>query len=549
MPELLLISVGYGSYISIIKFVIFLLLFFLWLPLISWIHEDAKVTGLNTVMWTSIVLTVTVFTTILWLVIPVFIVGMLLYVIAVGIASLSYISHRNSAVLEFERVLTAEHIKSLFSSGGSKKLESLKDFSFITANNNEIPMPRPKTPDFFGYRIAYDVFTDATWRRAEKILFSPDRENYSVTYYIDGAGLKQPSMSREQMEYFVPFIKSLADLDIKEKRKPQKSTFSIFRENKSTEWEIVTAGSTAGEQIQFKQRTKWDITGLADIGLTDEQQIELEKIQSSGKGLYIVTGPAKSGVTTTFYALLRNHDAFLNSISVLEKQSAMELPNITQETFTLSDSGTSKYSTRLQSIVRMGPDIVGTADCEDGDTAQVACQAAKDGRIVYVTMEAENVIQAISKWIKMVGDKNKAIESLIGVSNQRLIRQLCSECKQGYRPNQELLRKFNLPAEKAKVLYRPGKVVYDKHGKETICENCQGTGFVGRTGIFETVTISGQLREGIKQAKSMQDIGTQFRQAKMLYLQEQALKKVISGTTAVNEMIRIFSKSQSQKSK
>ena len=268
-----------------------------------------------------------------------------------------------------------------------------------------------------------------------------------------------------------------------------------------------------------------------------------------GKGLYIVTGPAKSGVTTTFYALLRNHDAFLNSISVLEKQSAMELPNITQETFTLSDSGTTKYSNRLQSIVRMGPDIVGAADCEDGDTARVACQAAKDGRIVYVTMEAENVIQAINKLIKLVGDKNKAIESLIGVSNQRLIRQLCSECKQGYRPNQELLHKFNLPAEKAKVLYRPGKVVYDKHGKETICENCQGTGFVGRTGIFETVTINEQLREGIKQAKSLQDIGTQFRQAKMLYLQEQALKKVISGTTAVNEIIRIFSKSQSQKSK
>jgi type II secretory ATPase GspE/PulE/Tfp pilus assembly ATPase PilB-like protein len=91
------------------------------------------------------------------------------------------------------------------------------------------------------------------------------------------------------------------------------------------------------------------------------------------------------------------------------------------------------------------------------------------------------------------------------------------------------------------VLYRAGKVQYDKHGKPTTCEQCQGTGFVGRTGVFETIILNDELRNVIKQSKSLPEIGTQFRRAKMLYLQEQTLRKVISQVTSVNEMLRVIS--------
>ena len=200
-------------------------------------------------------------------------------------------------------------------------------------------------------------------------------------------------------------------------------------------------------------------------------------------------------------------------------------------------------------MIRMGPDIVGVADCRDAETAQVACAAAKDGKIVYVILEADSVIRAFGKWMKLVGDRNLAIETLLGISNQRLLRKLCSQCKQAYGPNKELLRKFNIIPEKAKVLYHPGKVQYDKHGKPIVCENCQGTGFVGRTGVFEIITLNDQLRETIKQSKSLSEIGMQFRGAKMLYLQEQALRKVVSGTTAINEVIRVLSASKKREAK
>jgi len=548
MPDLLLASVEYGGYISEIKFAIFLALFLLWLPLVGWVYRDALTVETKEVFWTALVFGAGAAAAIIWLLIPLFVIGLLFYAVAVAATSLSYVMHRNARVLDFNRVLTAEHIKGLFVSK-QKRLDALEGFLFITTNDNEVPLPEPQTADFFGYKAAYEIFNDANWRRANGIMFSPTPEHYNVTYYIDGAPLKQPTILRDQMEYFIHFLKNLADLDANEKRKPQKGKFKIRQDEENTEWEVATAGSTAGEQLRLKQIMQQKIAKLTEIGLMPRQYEQLNKIRGLKQGLFIVTGPKKTGVITTFYTLLRNHDAFVNSITTLEKRPSAELPNITQNVFTLSDTGTTTYDKKLQAIVRMGPDIIGIADCENTETAQVACAAAKDGKIVYVTLNADNVLRALRKWMKLVGDRNLAVENLLGISNQRLLRKLCDECKQAYGPNRELLRKFNIPAEKAKVFYRPGKVIYPKHGKPITCEDCQGTGFLGRTGVFETITIDDELRNAIKQAKSLSEIGNQFRRAKMLYLQEQALRKVVGGTTSINEVVRILSTPKKQKTK
>jgi len=548
MPDLLLTSIEYGGYISLVKFVIFLILFFLWLPLVTWVYQDASAVGTKEVFWTALVFGVGAVATIIWLVMPVFIIGVLFYLIATAATSVSYVMHRNTLVMDFNRVLTIEHIKELFAKKESK-LDALKDFLFITANNNEVPLPEPRTPEFFGYKTAYDIFNDAAWRRASDVVFSPTPQDYNVIYYVDGMALKQPAIAKNQMEYFIHFLKNLADLDAREKRKPQKGTFRIHKDKKNFYWEVATAGSTAGEQIRLKQITQQTITKLSEIGLTPDQYEQLNRIRGLKQGLFIITGPKKSGVTTTFYSLLRNHDAFLNSINTLEKQPSTDLPNITQNVFALSDTGTTTFAKKLQSMVRMQPDIVGVADCQDSETAKIACNAAQDGKIVYLILKADNVIQALGKWLKLVEDRNLAAESLLGISSQRLLRKLCDECKQAYEPNKELLRKFSIPPEKAKVFYRPGKVVYSKHGKPTTCENCQGTGFIGRFCVFEIITINNEMRKIIMQSKSLSEINTQFRRAKMLYLQEQALKKIIDGTTSINEMVRILSTSQKQKTK
>ena len=545
MPELLLATVEYGGYISVIELVIFLVLFFAWLPLVGWVYRDAGIVGTNEDFWTGIVFGAGIIALIIWQFIPVFIIGMLLYLIAVGATSISYVMHRNAKVPEFDRVLTADHIKGLLSNE-QKKISALQDFLFITSNNNEVPIPEARTPDFFGFKAAYNIFADATWRRASDVVLAPTQQDYNVTYYIDGTGLKQPSIPKNQMDYFIRFVKHLAGLDPDEKRKPQKGKFRIYKNKENTYWEVATAGSTAGEQILLKHLTQEKIDKLEDLGLLPDQYHLLNSLNRAKQGVFLVAGPKKTGVTTTFYALLRNHDAFMNSISTLEKKPTGELPNITRNVYTLSDTGTTTYAKKLQEVVRMEPDIVGVADCEDAETAKVACVAAKDGKVVYVTLEAENAIKAVGKWMKLVDNKAAAVRNLIGVSNQRLLRKLCEECKQAYEPNKELLHKFNIPADKAKVLYRAGKEIYDKRGKARICENCQGTGFVSRMCVYEIIVLNDELRKAIFQAQSLAEVGTHFRRAKMLYLQEQALKKVVSGITAINEVIRVLSGAKKQ---
>jgi type II secretory ATPase GspE/PulE/Tfp pilus assembly ATPase PilB-like protein len=544
MPEfqLAIAAIEYGGYISIIKLIVFLVLFFPLLPLISWVYNDAESLEEKSAFWAGIIFGTAAVTILIWLVVPIFIIGAALYSVSVAAAGLAYVKMRNSKVIESDRVLTAEHIRGLLSGIKEKKAKIQKTMLFITANKNEVPVPEPKTPDSFGYKTAIDIFTDALWRRTENILFLPAQQAYNVVYNIDGVPSKQQPIPKDQMEYFIHFAKQLGDLDINEKRKPQKSFFKTRLEKDDYEWEIITAGSTAGEQIQINRRASKDLKKIDDLNLSSDQIQQILNVRNIKQGVFIISGPRKSGVTTTFYALLRIHDAFLNNISTLETEPSAVLPNITQEIYALSDTGITTYNQKLETMIRMGPDIAGVTNCNDGETAQLLCKAARDNKLIYLTMESDSALNALAKWIKLVGNQDLAIDVLIGISNQRLVRVLCEECKQAYVPDKELLRKFNLPADKVKAFYRPGKIIYDKHGKPQTCENCQGTGFVGRTAIFESIMMNDDLKNSIKELKSLAEISRQFRNAKMLFLQEQTLKKVIAGTTAINEMVRVFSK-------
>ncbi len=549
MPDSFAASIVFGGYISIIKFIVFVAAFFAWLPLVGWIHNDSKPLDTKTMSWTLAILCSGALGLVIWLIIPIFIVGMLLFAVIVGATSLAYVKFRNAKVLEFDRVLTIDHIKNILVSK-EKKLEGLKEFTFITSNKNDVPIPEPRTTDFFGYKTVYEIIKDATWRRASTVALSPTPQEYQVAYNIDGSIAKQPGIPRDQAEHFLRFIKQLSDLDIKEKRKPQKGMFRVHRNQvkKDAVWEVMTAGSTAGEQVRLKKITQEDPLKIDRLGLMPEQLELLSSFNKRKQGLFIISGPEKSGVTTTLYAMLRNHDAFMNSVNTLEKQPSEPLQNITQNTFSLTDTGTTTYAKKLLSIVRMGSDVLGVSDCEDADTARVACAAAKDGSIVYLVLKAESVMQALNKMLKYVGDRDLLAHSLMCISNQRLVRKLCDQCKEAYAPDKELLRKFNISAEKTKVLYRAGKVVYDKHGKPSTCENCQGTGYYDRTAVFEIVGINSELAKMIR-SQPIPEIAKQFRRAKMLYLQEQTLRKVISGTTTINEMIRVLKPKTQQPAK
>ena len=545
MPDTILLSIEFGGYISIVKLVIFLLIFFAWIPLFGWVYRDALQVGTNEKLWSFVVLAGGAIGALLCLLIGVFFVGAAFFIIAVGASVLSYVMHRNALVPEYDKVGTIEHFMSLFENEG-KKLEELESLRFITANDNEVPTPEPKSEIFIGFRVAHSMFTDAVYKRATNIILNPVSNEYKVSYIVDGASLGQPEIPREKVEAMLDFLKEVSGLDREEKRKPQKGQFRVATDDGSSQWAIRTAGSTVGEQVKLKQVTQDQVIAITELGLMPEQLGELNRIKEIPQGLFLVSGPPKSGVTTTFYSLLRQHDAFLNSITTLEINPTAELPNVTQQVYSLSDSSTKTYDQKLTSIIRMSPDVLGVVDLKDAETAKNAFIAAKDGATVYATIEADSVTSAVGKLIRLVGDRKLIAEYLIGASNQRLYRLLCGECKQAYTPNQELFRKFNIQPGKAAALYRESGEVFDKRGKGSPCGSCHEIGFYGRACVFETVMINEELKTAIVQAKSVQDLGTQFRKAKMKFIQEQMLQKVLDGTTSINELIRICSGPQAK---
>ena len=173
MPDILA-TIVYGGYVSPIKFAIFLILYFGWLFIIDWVYKDAEAIGTKYTFWTGVVFGVWAAAGLIWLLIPIFFVGLAFYIIAAGAATISYVMHRNAAVPEFQRVLTADYIKDMLM-GSIKKKEPAATYVFITANNNEIPVPEAKTPDYFGYKAAYTLFDDALYRRAYDIVLHQRR--------------------------------------------------------------------------------------------------------------------------------------------------------------------------------------------------------------------------------------------------------------------------------------------------------------------------------------------------------------------------------------
>ncbi len=539
MLQPLLSSIEYGGYISLAKLFSIIAAFYIWLLLSNWIFKDARAVRTNVKLWLSMILATGFVTILIWLFLPLFIIGLLIYVVAVLTVTMVYIMHRNSLVAPFEKILCLEHFKRLFSSDQKKLAQITGGLQFVTANDNEVDVPEPNSKEAYGFRVACELLTDLLWRRVSDAVLMPGVEEYSVSITIDGVTTQADPIDREDVEYLIYFIKHLADLSHEEKRKPQNGSFKIKKDGETYEWKVSTAGSKIGEQLKFHRAQENSILNIEEIGFDSKQIESIKALKEVKDGLILIAGPKESGVTSTLYALLRNHDAFLNSIVTLEKRPAGEIESITQNIFALSDTGTSTYDKRLKSIIRFGPDIVGVGDVEDSDTA-IVCNESAAKKLLYVTIESQSCLDAMKKWIKLSKDKALATKNLRGIITVRLMRKLCEECREAYEPNPATLKKLNIKPGSVTTLYRPGEVEYTRSGKPIYCEHCQGTGYYGRTAVFETIFIDEQLREAIKKAKTMQEISLLFRKSGMLLMQEQAIKKVAQGELAMHEVVRVL---------
>jgi type II secretory ATPase GspE/PulE/Tfp pilus assembly ATPase PilB-like protein len=193
----------------------------------------------------------------------------------------------------------------------------------------------------------------------------------------------------------------------------------------------------------------------------------------------------------------------------------------------------------LQTVLRREPDIILVGECEDRETAMVASRAAADDRKIYLGMHAADSFDALSIYLKFLGDNHLAAKALLGVMNQRLVRILCEQCREAFEPDPATLKKLNLPASKIERFYRPpAEPKLNRKGQPILCQNCQGTGYFGRTGIFELLIVDEAIATLIKDDAPIKTIKSECRKKRMYYLQEEGLLKVIDGTTSMQEVLR-----------
>jgi type II secretory ATPase GspE/PulE/Tfp pilus assembly ATPase PilB-like protein len=280
---------------------------------------------------------------------------------------------------------------------------------------------------------------------------------------------------------------------------------------------------------------------LDTLGMSERAIQQLKEFRLSGNGVVLFGSGEKTGTTTTFYQAMQAHDVFMTNVQTLEEHREAELENITQHTFDAESPEEASFARQLQTILRRGPDVVGVSKCKDKETAQLIATAAGENVRFYAEMAGRDSVTVLARWTALVGDAPLAMGPLRLVFAEAMVRLLCTGCKEAYRPDPEMLRKINVPADRIDKLYRPpSQIPTDKQGNKIPCPLCQGSGYLGRTGVFEMLIVDDELRRLVIANASANEIRKYCRTQKMLYLQEEALRKVIAGTTSVNEVVRVF---------
>lgn len=301
--------------------------------------------------------------------------------------------------------------------------------------------------------------------------------------------------------------------------------------------QVNTSGSTNGERLTLRLNRSKGLMKLEQLGIGSNELKALSDVVELDTGLVVFAGPRESGITTTQYAIIRSHDAYLHNIYTLEQKKMLDLDNITQQVFD-APKAEGTYARTLQTVLRREPDVVLIDQCEDCETLKLACRAAVEKKI-YLTVRAANCVDAITRMQALLEDSKVLASVLTAVVSERLLRVLCPACREAYVPDEALIRKANLPSDKIEHFYRPpSEPIVDKRGREIVCQTCQNSRYIGRTGVFELLVVSDTMRKLIAQNASTRHIKGQARTEGMRYLQEQALIKVMEGTTSMAEVMR-----------
>ena len=376
-------------------------------------------------------------------------------------------------------------------------------------------------------KLTSAIVLDATKARASDILIEPMEDHLRVRYKIDGIFRETQSLPRTIQSGIISRIKVMSNLNIAERRLPQDGRFKIKIQEREVDFRVSTVPTAFGEKVALRVLDKSQaMLDVDKLGFEKEPLDELKKASRRPHGMILVCGPAGSGKTTTLYSVLKHIDAPEKNFVTVEDPVEYLLPGINQVNINTNIGLT--YAATLRSILRQDPNVIMVGEIRDLETVDIAIKAALTGHLVLSTLHTNTAPGVIMRLMNMGVEPFLISSSVALVAAQRLVRKVCPRCKEAHEVPKTMLEKLKIKAPENVKFYK---------GKG--CDYCFKTGFRGRVGLIEAVTVNAELRELIAKRAHESNIYEAARKAGLITLRESGLRKVFEGTTTLEEVLRV----------
>ncbi|HPX18638.1 MAG TPA: type II secretion system ATPase GspE [Deltaproteobacteria bacterium] len=398
-----------------------------------------------------------------------------------------------------------------------KDLESIQD---ITVMETEAPI----------IRMVNRMMVQAFRERASDIHVEPYQTDVKVRYRIDGILHDVLTLPKRIHSAVVSRIKVMASLNIAEKRLPQDGRIGIKLGDHSVDLRISIVPTVNGERVVMRILDKSSVLyGLEELGFYPDDLERIERLIKQEHGIILVTGPTGSGKTTSLYSMLSRINSPDKNILTIEDPIEYQLKGIGQIPVNTKVGLT--FASGLRSIVRQDPDVILVGEIRDLETAEIAIQAALTGHLVFSTLHTNDSASAVTRLIDMGIEPFLVTSSVNAILAQRLVRKICPACKQEYFPEDESLLEIGLSKE-----------MLDKEGylyRGAGCSECIGTGYKGRTGIYEILFMSDAIRSTVLKTSDSNAIKQVAVGEGLHTLRQDGARKVEDGVTTIEEVLRV----------
>jgi len=371
------------------------------------------------------------------------------------------------------------------------------------------------------------LIRDAHDARASDIHLESTREGLRARFRVDGVLADVPSPPRGLQAAVVSRVKLLAELDIAERRLPQDGRIRVRLEERELDLRVSTVPTLYGESVVLRLLDRGGRpVELDELGMGPETLSRFKALALKPHGILLATGPTGIGKTTTLYAALEIRERTAEKIITVEDPVEYHLEGITQVPVNRKAGVT--FPAALRSLLRQDPDVLMVGEMRDGETAEIAVQAAMTGHLVFSTLHTNDAVSAIPRLADLKVESYLVAATLEGVLAQRLVRKVCPDCRVLYTPDSGAV---------AILAQRPIGRQELVRGKG--CPACRGTGFRGRVGIFELLVITDELKHDITRSAPVSRIRELAEAGGMLTLKADGWAKVLAGLTTVEEVLRV----------